>query len=53
LGAGAKIQQPLALAVIGGLAVSLMLATPVAVGVFLMSHPRAWDAPNGDRSLGG
>jgi CzcA family heavy metal efflux pump len=53
LGAGAKIQQPLALAVIGGLTVSLLLATPVAVGVFLMSHPQAWEAPNGDRSIDG
>lgn len=46
LGAGAKIQQPLALAVIGGLTVSMLLATPVAAGVFLLSHPRA-DAASG------
>ena len=43
LGAGARIQQPLALAVIGGLVVSILLATPVAVGVFLLSHPRPRD----------
>ncbi len=32
LGAGAKVQQPLAIAVIGGLAYALILSTPLAAG---------------------
>ena len=36
LGAGAKVQQPLAVAVIGGLAYALILSTPLAGGIYLM-----------------
>jgi CzcA family heavy metal efflux pump len=36
LGAGAKVQQPLALAVIGGLVFALLLSTPLAGGIYLM-----------------
>ncbi|HZY60043.1 MAG TPA: efflux RND transporter permease subunit, partial [Candidatus Binataceae bacterium] len=36
LGAGAKVQQPLAIAVIGGLAYAMVLSTPLAAGVYLL-----------------
>src|SRR5581483_7716919 len=36
LGAGAKIQQPLAVVVIGGLLVSIVLSAPLTVGIYLM-----------------
>ncbi|MBV8770847.1 MAG: efflux RND transporter permease subunit [Deltaproteobacteria bacterium] len=36
LGAGARIQQPLALAVIGGLAAAIVLSTPLAGGIYLL-----------------
>jgi CzcA family heavy metal efflux pump len=35
-GAGAKVQQPLAVAVIGGLAYALLLSTPLAGGIYLL-----------------
>ncbi len=38
LGAGAKVQQPLAIAVIGGLAYALILSTPLAAGIYLISQ---------------
>jgi CzcA family heavy metal efflux pump len=36
VGAGAKVQQPLALAVIGGLGFAMLFATPLAGGIFLI-----------------
>ncbi len=36
LGAGAKVQQPLAVAVIGGLVYALLLSTTLAGGIYLM-----------------
>ena len=36
LGAGAKVQQPLAVAVIGGLVYALLLSTPLAGGIYLV-----------------
>ena len=36
LGAGAKVQQPLAIAVIGGLVFALILSTPLAGGIYLL-----------------
>jgi multidrug efflux pump subunit AcrB len=36
LGAGAKVQQPLAVAVIGGLVFAMLLSTPLAGGIYLM-----------------
>jgi multidrug efflux pump subunit AcrB len=36
IGAGAKVQQPLALAVIGGLAFAMLFATPLAGGLYLL-----------------
>jgi CzcA family heavy metal efflux pump len=36
LGAGARVQQPLALAVIGGLALAMVMSTPLASGIYLM-----------------
>jgi len=36
LGAGAKVQQPLAIAVIGGLAFAMVLSTPLAGGLYIM-----------------
>ena len=36
LGAGARIQQPLAVAVIGGLAAAIALSTPLAGGIYLL-----------------
>jgi len=38
LGAGAKVQQPLAVAVIGGLAYALLLSTPLAAGIYLLGN---------------
>lgn len=35
-GAGAKVQQPLAIAVIGGLAFAMLLSTPLAAGIYLI-----------------
>jgi len=35
-GAGAKVQQPLAIAVIGGLAFAMLLSTPLAGGIYLL-----------------
>ncbi|MGH7813680.1 MAG: efflux RND transporter permease subunit [Candidatus Binataceae bacterium] len=35
-GAGAKVQQPLAIAVIGGLAFAMLFAIPLAGGIYLM-----------------
>jgi multidrug efflux pump subunit AcrB len=36
LGAGARVQQPLALAVIGGLVVAMVFSTPLAGGIYLL-----------------
>jgi CzcA family heavy metal efflux pump len=36
IGAGARIQQPLALAVIGGLGFAMLFATPLAGGIYLL-----------------
>jgi CzcA family heavy metal efflux pump len=36
IGAGAKVQQPLALAVIGGLGFAMLFATPLAGGIYLL-----------------
>ncbi len=36
IGAGAKVQQPLALAVIGGLVFAMLFATPLAGGIYLL-----------------
>jgi multidrug efflux pump subunit AcrB len=41
LGAGATVQQPLAVAVIGGLAFALVFATPIAAGVYMIGARRA------------
>jgi multidrug efflux pump subunit AcrB len=38
MGAGAKVQQPLALAVIGGLGFALLLSTPLAGGIYLLGR---------------
>jgi CzcA family heavy metal efflux pump len=40
LGAGAKVQQPLALAVIGGLVFAMIFAVPLAGGIYLLGTPR-------------
>ena len=40
IGAGAKVQQPLALAIIGGLVFALFLSTPLAAGIYLLLTPR-------------
>ena len=40
IGAGARVQQPLALAVIGGLAFALILSTPLAGGIYLIGARR-------------
>ncbi len=41
VGAGAKVQQPLALAVIGGLGFAMLFATPLAGGIYLLgTRPR-------------
>jgi CzcA family heavy metal efflux pump len=39
-GAGAKVQQPLAIAVIGGLAFAMFLSTPLAGGIYLLGTRR-------------
>jgi Cu/Ag efflux pump CusA len=39
-GAGAKVQQPLAIAVIGGLAFAMFLSTPIAGGIYLLGTRR-------------
>ena len=36
IGAGARVQQPLALAVIGGLGFAMLFATPLAGGIYLL-----------------
>jgi multidrug efflux pump subunit AcrB len=36
-GAGAKVQQPLAIAVIGGLAFAMLMSTPIAGGIYLLT----------------
>jgi multidrug efflux pump subunit AcrB len=36
LGAGARVQQPLALSIIGGLALAMVLSTPLAAGIYLL-----------------
>ena len=41
IGAGAKVQQPLALAVIGGLAFAMLFATPLAGGIYLLGTGKA------------
>jgi CzcA family heavy metal efflux pump len=46
IGAGAKVQQPLAVAVIGGLAFALLFSTPIAGGVYLLGTRRR--AESGD-----
>jgi CzcA family heavy metal efflux pump len=38
LGAGAKVQQPLAVAVIGGLVYALIASTPLAGGIYLLGR---------------
>jgi hydrophobic/amphiphilic exporter-1 (mainly G- bacteria), HAE1 family len=45
LGAGAKVQQPLAVAVIGGLAYALILSTPLAGGIYLLGARQRKPAP--------
>lgn len=40
LGAGAKIQQPLAMAVIGGLAFAMIVSTALTGGIYLMGSPK-------------
>jgi multidrug efflux pump subunit AcrB len=40
LGAGARIQQPLAMAVIGGLSAAVLLSTPIASGIYLLGTNR-------------
>ncbi|MGH7907861.1 MAG: efflux RND transporter permease subunit [Candidatus Binataceae bacterium] len=40
IGAGAKVQQPLAVAVIGGLIFALLFSTPLAGGVYLIGARR-------------
>ena len=42
IGAGAKVQQPLAIAVIGGLAFAMLFATPLAGGIYLLGTRRRW-----------
>jgi multidrug efflux pump subunit AcrB len=44
LGAGAKIQQPLAVVVIGGLALSLLVSAPLTVGIFALFQKSARNA---------
>ena len=41
VGAGAKVQQPLALAVIGGLLFAILLAHPLAGGIYLLGTRRS------------
>jgi CzcA family heavy metal efflux pump len=45
LGAGAKVQQPLAIAVIGGLIYALLLSTPLAAGIYLIGVRRPRTEP--------
>jgi CzcA family heavy metal efflux pump len=47
LGAGAKVQQPLAVAVIGGLAFALLFSTPLAGGIYLLGTRPAHRADAG------
>jgi len=44
-GAGAKVQQPLAIAVIGGLVYALILSTPLAGGIYLIGMRAGKDPP--------
>ncbi|HYA34826.1 MAG TPA: efflux RND transporter permease subunit, partial [Candidatus Binataceae bacterium] len=39
-GSGAQIQQPLAIAVIGGLAISILLSTPLTAGLYALLSRR-------------
>ncbi len=39
-GAGAKVQQPLAIAVIGGLAFAMLISTPIAGGIYQLMTPQ-------------
>jgi CzcA family heavy metal efflux pump len=39
-GAGAKVQQPLAIAVIGGLFFAMLVSTPLAGGIYQLTTPR-------------
>jgi multidrug efflux pump subunit AcrB len=49
LGAGAKVQQPLALAVIGGLVFAMILSTALAGGIYLIgTRKRPAPAPSTD-----
>jgi CzcA family heavy metal efflux pump len=41
LGAGARVQQPLAVAVIGGLVMAAVLSTPLASGIYLLGTKRS------------
>jgi multidrug efflux pump subunit AcrB len=41
IGAGAKVQQPLAVAVIGGLVFAMLFATPLAGGIYLLGTKSA------------
>jgi CzcA family heavy metal efflux pump len=41
LGSGARVQQPLAVAVIGGLALAIVLSTPLAGGIYLLGTRRS------------
>jgi CzcA family heavy metal efflux pump len=45
LGAGAKVQQPLAIAVIGGLMFAMLLSTPLAGGIYLLGTRKRDAAP--------
>ncbi len=40
-GAGAKVQQPLAIAVIGGLAFAMTLSIPLTGGIYLLGTRQA------------
>ena len=51
-GAGAKIQQPLAVAVIGGLVFSMLFSIPLAAGVFLLRPRRLRPFPPGEGARG-
>jgi multidrug efflux pump subunit AcrB len=44
LGAGAKIQQPLAVVVIGGLTLSLLVSAPLTVGIYALFRESASNA---------
>jgi HAE1 family hydrophobic/amphiphilic exporter-1 len=50
IGAGAKVQQPLAIAVIGGLVFAMLLSTPIAGGIYLLTTRARTAAPKPDDS---